>query len=115
MTDLMTPTELLELLKERRFIDIELMDIDEDDKNLYVWCHSEFDFNKKVKISGHKGYLIIFMVNKGGFRVTGRGYPHEDIYRKNITFDQLIIQLDESELYKSPLIKRAFNYTLYTS
>ena len=54
MTDLMTPNEFIELLKERRFCDIELMDVDDYDKHHNPMFLFKFDFDKKIQIYGRK-------------------------------------------------------------
>ena len=52
------------------------------------------------------------MGNNGEFKVIC--HKLYDVYRLHpydiMTFDKLIIYLDGLELYKSPLIKKAFNY-----
>lgn len=103
MADLTSPNELIELLKERRFDDIELMDYD---PNTYAKYSYQFKFDKKIKISGHKKYVTIDMVFDGTFQVLhirNESYYHHD----NMTFDRLIVYLDHCELYKLPLIKKA--------
>lgn len=107
MTNLTSPNELIELLRGRRFNTMALVNVSLDYINYHFEHECKLDFDEGIKISSRKGWLTIFMVNKCNFRVVGHGYHYDGKYRQDMTFDQLIMHLDEQEMLKSPLIKRA--------
>lgn len=124
MTDMISPQELSQLVKERRYLDIDIINVFDGFAGMNIIC-GNLIFQEKVIVRGSNYYVQIIAMERDTYdtrykcNVTRRCYSVEciDICKDksyNIStitvnsFDQILEELEKYDLHRDPpFVKKA--------